>query len=81
MHNLKQRLEPVRLTEAQKRKIVANAKKPVEKHRSYIPIILPSFIVLALFFIMISISPNGFVLFNQTTASNNRVLFEKLSFA
>lgn len=81
MHNLKQRLEPVRLTEAQKRKIVANAKKPVEKHRSYIPIILPSFIVLALFFIMISISPNGFVLFNQTTASNNLVLFEGLSFA
>lgn len=82
MHNLKQRLEPVRLTETQKRKIVANAKKPVAKQRSYIPIILPSFIVLALFFIMISISPNGFVLFNQTTASNkDHALFEGLSFA
>mgnify|MGYP003506676672 CR=1 FL=1 len=82
MHNLKQRLEPVRLTEEQKRKIVANAKKPVVKQHSYIPIILPSFIVLALFFIMISISPNGFVLFNQTAASQNEgSLFEGLSFA
>ena len=82
MHNLKERLEPVRLTEAQKRKIIANAKKPVAKQRSYIPIILPSFIVLAIFFVMISVSPNGFVLFNQTMASNNdRALFEGLSFA
>lgn len=82
MHKLKQRLEPVRLTEGQKQKIVANAKKPARKQRSYIPIILPSFIVLALFFVMISVSPNGLVLFNQTTAStNDRALFEGLSFA
>lgn len=82
MHNLKQRLKPVRLTEEQKRKIVANAKKPVVKQHSYIPIILPSFIVLAIFFVMISVSPNGFMLFNQTTAStNDRTLFEGLSFA
>ena len=82
MHDLKQRLEPVRLTENQKRKILANAKKPVAKQRSYIPIILPSFIVLAFFFVMVSVSPSGFVLFNQTAASQNEgSLFEGLSFA
>lgn len=82
MHNLKERLEPVRLTETQKTRILVNAKKPTAKQRSYIPIILPSFIVLAIFFVIISVSSNSFVLLKQSTASQNEgTLFEGLSFA
>lgn len=82
MHNLKQRLQPIRLTEEQKRKIITNAKKPPVKQRSYIPIILPAFIVLTAFFIMITISPNSWTLIPKTTASNSsESIFDGLSFA
>ena len=81
MHNLKQRLEPIQLSKAQKQQIIANAKRQPKKQRSYIPIILPAFIALSVFFIMISITPNSWT-FQQTTASTyNQSMFDHLSLA
>ena len=81
MHNLKQRLEPIQLSKAQKQQMIANAKRQPKKQRSYIPIILPAFIALSVFFIMISIAPNSWT-FQQTTAStNNQSMLQHLSLA
>ena len=81
MHNLKQRLETIQLSKAQKQQMIANAKRQPKKQRSYIPIILPAFIALSVFFIMISIVPNSWT-FQQTTASMNDLsIFHHLSLA
>ncbi|MGN7477782.1 MazG nucleotide pyrophosphohydrolase domain-containing protein [Solibacillus silvestris] len=61
---------------------LANAKKPPVKQRSYIPIILPAFIMLTAFFVMINISPNGWSFLNSTIAStNSESIFEGLTLA
>lgn len=81
MHKLKQRLEPIRLTTAQKQKMIANAKRPPKKQRSYILIILPAFLILSAFFVSISLAPNSWTLQPTSASTSNESLFDNISLA
>lgn len=81
MHNLKQRLETIQLTKTQKQQMIANAKRQPKKQRSYIPIILPAFIALSVFFIMTSVSSNSWTIQQTTASTNNQFMFDHLSLA
>ena len=83
MHNLKERLVHIGLTEAQKAKIKFNAKNQTKKQRSFVPIILPAFILLSVFFIMLNVWSSNLPTPNATdvkSSSNNiKTLMDQLS--
>ena len=81
MHNLKQRLEPIRLTKAQKQQMVANAKRPSKKEKSYIPVILPAFLILSIFFVSISFAPDSWTLQPTTASTGSESPFQNISLA
>ena len=55
MLNLKKRLEPIRLTDEQKKRIKLNAKQPKSEKARYIPVVYTAFALVAAFFVLLNL--------------------------
>ena len=77
--NWKQELEQLKLTDVQKERMTARVKQPsIKRKKSFVPIIGPAFVILALFSIWLTIQPQT----NYKTASQDtmkEIMFQPLN--
>lgn len=59
MLNLKDKLEHIQLSDAQKTRIKTNVKNRTKKSRSFVPIVLSAFVILSIFLIILSLGPSS----------------------
>ena len=74
MLNLKDKLKHIQLSDAQKARIKSNVNNRTKKSRSFIPIVLPAFVILSIFLILLSVGPSSVptnTLHESKAAANN----------
>lgn len=80
MHNLKERLAHIQLTEAQKAKIKNASKNPLKQQRSFVPVVLPAMLLLSVAFIVLTVGSGGTSnISKEITSSSSPFYLNKLT--
>lgn len=66
--NWKRELDQLHLTEIQKERIIDHVKTGEKKKKSYVAVILPAFVALAIFLIWLSVQPSSTIQIQQTAS-------------